>query len=265
MQQVRAALVPAPDKRGPVRWDDFSRPLPDEKDMDPGPDPRARFANLEGPLTDARQMTGLQKDFSDWAYRTSKVIVRSNQALGLYATPEISQAEFMKACAEAARQERDKEIAKVTAVLDRQIASLKDKITREERELHQDEVELSERKREELVSGAETVFSILGGKRSRRISSEISKHRQTQQSKADVDESVNALDEYRKQLEDLEQTRQQALSSAGSSWGEVVNDITEIPVLAKKSDVYVDLFGAAWLPFYQIRSGETLLELPAFE
>jgi hypothetical protein len=265
MQQVKSALVTTLDKRGLVRWDDFSCAVPDEKNMDPAPDPQARFAALDGPISDARQMTALQKDFADWAYRSSKITIRSNQAFGLFATPDVSQAEFMKACADAAREARDADLAKATATLDRQIATVKEKIAKEERELQQDQTELGERKREELVSGAETVFSLLGGRRSRRISSTMSKHRMTEQSKADVDESVAAIEEFKQQLVQLEQTRQQALDEAGTKWGELVNDITEIPVMPKKADVYVNLFGVAWLPYYQVEAAEQTVEIPAFQ
>ncbi len=264
-QMVKSALVSSLDKRGLIHWDDFAYIITDEKNMDPAPDPQARFTALEGLLSDARQMTALKKDFTDWAYRTSKITIRSNPAFGLYATPEVSQADFMKACAEAARAARDAEMAKNTSTFDRQITSVKDKIAREERELQQDQTELSERKREELVSGAETVFSLLGGRRSRRISSEMSKHRMTEQSKADVEESITAIEEYKRQLAQLDQSREQALSEAGSKWGEAVNDITEIPILAKRSDVYINLFGVAWFPFYQVNSGGQVIEIPAFQ
>ena len=264
MQQVRSALVTVLDKRGVVRWDDFVRVVPDEKEMDPLPDLQGRFAALDGPISDARQMMALQKDFADWAYRTSKVTIRANKALGVFATPDVSQAEFMGACAEAARQARDADLAKATATIDRQIVALKEKLAREERELQQDQTELDERKREELVSGAETVFSLLGGRRSRRISAAMSKHRMTTQSKADVNESVDVIAEYKRQLAQLEQARQQALGEAGSKWGDVVNDVTELPILPKKTDVYVNLFGVAWMPYYQVKAAEQVVEIPAF-
>jgi hypothetical protein len=265
VQQVRSALVTVLDKRGVVRWDDFVRAVPDEKEMDPVPDPQGRFAALEGPLSDARQMTALQKDFADWAYRTSKVTIRANRALGVFATPDVSQADFMGACAEAARQARDADLAKATTTIDRQIVALKEKLAREERELQQDQTELGERKREELVSGAETVFSLLGGRRSRSISAAMSKHRMTAQSKADVNESVDVIAEYTQQLAQLELARQQALGEAGSKWGDVVNDVTELPILPKKTDVYVNLFGVAWMPYYQVQSGGQMMELLAFQ
>lgn len=264
-EQVKSALVANPDKRGVIRWDDFVATVPDAAAMDPAPDPQARFASLEAPLSDAKVFAVLQRDFVDWVYRTSKITVRSNQALGLYATPDVSQAEFMKACADAAREAREAEMAKATTALDRQIAALNAKLNKEQRELQQDQTELQERQREELVSGAETVFSLLGGRRSRRISSAMSKHRMTQQSKGDVAESVDVIAEYKQQLTQLEQTRQQVLDEAGSKWGEMVNNITEIPVLPKKTDIYVNLFGVAWLPYYQVKSGGQMVEIPAFQ
>jgi polyhydroxyalkanoate synthesis regulator phasin len=265
MQHVKSALVTALEKRAVIRWDDFVRALPDENEMDPAPDPQARFATPDGPLSDARLLNTLRKDFSDWAYRTSKVTVRANNVLGVFATPEVSQADFMKACAEAARQARDTELAKTMSILDRQIAAIRDKLSREERELQQDQTELDERKREEMVAGAETVFSLLGGRRSRRISEALSKHRMTKQSKADVDESVDVIAELKQQLTQLEQARQLALEEAGAKWGNAVNNVIEIPILAKKTDVYVNLFGVAWMPYYHAKVGDQMIDLPAFE
>ena len=264
MQQVKSALVTALDKRGVIRWDDYERGTPDEKDMDPAPDPQARFATPDGPVSDARALAMLQKDFSDWVYRKSKVTVRTNSALGVFATPEVSQSDFMKACADAAREARDAELSKVTATLDRQVAATKEKLNREEQLIQQHQTELDERKREELVSGAETVFSILGGKRSRRISATMSKHRMTEQTKGDLDAAESAAEQYKQQLALLQQSRQQALDEAGDKWGNAVNTVTEIPVLPKKLDVYVSMFGVAWMPFYLVKSADQTVEIPAF-
>jgi hypothetical protein len=265
VRQTRSVLVTTPDKRAVIRWDDYVRSIPEEQAMDPAPDPQSSFVSLDTPLGDARQLNALEKDFSDWVYRTSRIMVRANTVLGVYATPEVSQADFMRACAEAARQARDAELQKATTTIDRQIAALKEKMKREERELQQDQTELGERKREEFVSGAETVFSLLGGKRSRRISEAMSKHRMTEQSKADVEESLDAIAEFKQQFAQLEETRLRILEEGQSRWGEAVNDIREIPILPKKTDIYVPLFGVAWIPYYQVGSGGRKYEIPAFQ
>jgi hypothetical protein len=264
-ETVKSALVANPEKRGVVRWDDFATAVPDAREMDPAPNPQARFAALDVPFSDARMMASLQKDFADWVYRTSKISVRANNALGLYATPDVSQAEFMKACAEAAREARDAAVTKATASIDRQIKTLKDKMAREERELKMDESELSQRKGEELATHAENILGVFGRSRStRRLSSSLTKRRLTEQAKEDVQESIDVLGQYDKELQQLEEARQQALEEAGGQWGEVVNQITEVPVLPKKTDIYVDLFGVAWMPYYQVDSGGQILEIQAF-
>lgn len=269
MEVVRSVLVAKPDRRGVIRWEDFLCDLPAPDAFDPTPVPQASFATLESPLSEARALTALQRDFVDWVYRTVRVEVRANEALKVYATPEVSQADFMKACAEAARQARDAELAKTAAALDRQIKALQDKIAREERELHMDEIELQERKREEIATHAENVLGVLGvlGRRSgRRISTSLTKRRLTEQAKAKVDESLEALRVYREQLARLQEERQRIAEEVNARWGDVVNDVTQISIAPKKSDIFLTLFGIAWVPYYLIPTGEkTMVEVPAFE
>jgi len=265
MEQVRSVLVTDLNRRGALRWENFVAPLPESTAMDPAPVPQALFAPLEAPLSDAKSLAALQRDFTDWVYRTSKVTIRASEALGVYATPDVSQAEFIKACAEAARQERDAAVAKAAAPFDRQIKILKDKIAREERELKMDEAELSQRKSEELATHAENLLGLFGGSRSsRRLSSSLTKRRLTEQAKEDVQESIEALEQYGQELRQLEEARQQAIEQASAQWGEVVNQVIEIPIPAKKSDVYLDLFGIAWMPYYQVEAEGETFTLPGF-
>ncbi len=264
-ETAKSALVTAPDKRGVVRWDDFVAHVPEVSKMDPSPALGSRFTALDAPLSDARLMANLQRDFTDWVRHSSKLTVRANEALGLYATPDVSQAEFMKACAEAARQQRDAETAKVTATIDRQIKTLQDKIAREQRELKMDEAELSARKVEELGTHAENLLGVFGGRRSsRRLSTSLTKRRLTEQAKEDVQESLDVIQQCQQQLAGLEKARQQAIEAVNSRWGDAVNDITEITLTPKKADFYVSIFGVAWMPYYLVQSGAETIELPAF-
>jgi len=108
--------------------------------MDPAPDPQARFAAPDGPVADAHLLSALQKDFADWVYRKSKVTVRANTVLGVFATPEVSQADFYESpAADGARDARDADLAKTTGTLDRQIAALQEKLARAERDLQQNQ------------------------------------------------------------------------------------------------------------------------------
>jgi hypothetical protein len=262
---TRAALVSSPERRGSLRWEEYVYAGGSLDRMDTTPAPSARFDVLAATMTDAKLVTALQKDFVDWVYRSTSVKARANEALKVYGGPDVSAAEFMKACSDAASQGRDAEVEKQAAKIDKQIATLQDKLAREERELSQDQSELGQRKMEELGTGAENIIGLFTGSRStRRLSSSLTKRRLTEQAKADVDESVQAIDQYKRQLNELQAERARIADDVNSRWGNVVNQITEINLSPKKTDVYVNLFGVAWTPYYLVEVGGTTLELPAF-
>ena len=261
---VRSALVEKPDRSGVVRWDDFPYNGPSLDKLDISPTPGAHFGMIDMPLNDAKRMSAMQKDFTDWVYRNSSVKARVNQALKVSAGPDVSPADFMKACADAARDARDAELEKATGALDRKIKALEDKMAREERELQQDQVELNQRKTEGAANLLELGAGFVGLTRKKSITSQFTKQRLTEQAKANVEESVQAIAQYKKDLAALQQERDQTAAEINGRWGQVVNDISEVTVTPKKTDIYVNLFGVAWVPFYVVEADGRTLELPAF-
>jgi hypothetical protein len=262
---TRTVLVESPEKRGSVRWEEhpFNSEILNRIETEPAPS--TRFSMIDAPLNDVKLMTALQKDFTDWVYRTSAVKARANQTLKVFAGPDVSAAEFMKACADAARDARDAEIEKKTAQLDRQLKSLEDKLAREERELTKDEDELSNRKMEEAGTHIENITGLFGGRRkASRLSSSLTKRRMTQQARADVEESKEAIKELNRQIEELQQRREEVTAEINDRWGRVVNEVTEVTITPKKTDVLVNVFGVAWLPHYVVKAGAETFELPAF-
>jgi predicted transcriptional regulator len=261
----RTVLVRSPEKRGSVRWEEHPLQTQVLDSIETAPAPSTRFSSIDAPLNDVKLMTALQKDFTDWVFRNSSVKARVNQALKVFAGPDVSPAEFMKACADAARDARDAEIEKKTAQLDRQMKSIEDKLSREERELVKDEDELSNRKMEEAGTHIENITGLFGGRRkASRLSSSLTKRRMTQQARSDVEESKETIKDLNQQMVELQARRDEVIAEINDRWGRVVNEITEVTIAPKKTDVLVDVFGVAWLPHYVIKSGAETFELPAF-
>jgi flagellar biosynthesis chaperone FliJ len=252
---TRAAFVPSPEKRGSVRWDEHIFNGHGLENAETSPAPSARFGSIDAPLNDAKLMTALQKDFADWIFRNSAVQARANEALKVYAGPDVSRAEFMKACSDAASEKRDAEIEKATARIDRQIKSLEDRLAREERELAEDQVEHEHRKWEERGNLAELGAGLLGIGRKKSLSTQLSKRRLTEKAKAEVEESIDAIAEFKTQIADLEKQREQIVTELNDKWGRVVNEISEVTVSPRKTDVFVNLFGVGWMPYYIVNTG----------
>lgn len=260
---TRSALIENPERRASQRWDDFVSGGSFDR-AESNPVPGARFETLAAVLTDAKLVSALQKDFTDWVYRTTTVKARANDALKVYGGPDVSQADFMKACSEAASQARDAEIEKLAGKVDKQIAALEDKQAREERELSQDQAELQNRKIEAGANLLELGAGLFGIGRKKSVTTQFTKQRLSANAKADVEESLDVIAEIKKQLAALQAERSRIADDVNARWGDVVNRTTEITINPKKTDIYVNVFGVAWTPWYIVEAGGQQFELPAF-
>jgi hypothetical protein len=209
-------------------------------------------------------MNSLQKDFLDWVYRSTEVKIRGNEALKLFGGPEKSEGEFRTQCANTAHQACEAELNKVSATYDTKLRTLKEKLDREQRELKQDQAELSSRKMEEIGTGLETVAGLFGFGRKHSISSSITKRRMASQAKGDVEESVDVIKAVQGQMAEIETEQAAALQAVNDKWGEIANQVIEIPVSAQKDDIALDFFGVAWMPYHLVKIGEQLIELRGF-
>jgi hypothetical protein len=118
---------------------------------------------------------------------------------------------------------------------------------------------------EEAGTHLENLTGLFGGRRkASRLSSSLSKRRLTEQAKSEVEESLDAIEDFKRQLADLQKRREETLAELNEKWGQVVSSTTEVTVAPKKSDVFVTLFGVAWLPYYIVKTGANTMELPAF-
>ena len=263
---TKAALVDSLDRRGIVRWDEFaySGPSLDKVENSPAAAAGARFGTIDAPLNDSKLMTALQKDFTDWIFRNSEVTARANIKLKVFGGPDISQAEFMKACSEAARDARDSEIEKKTSAIEKKIKSLEDKLGREERELREDQSDLQNRNMESGANLLELGAGVLGFGRKKSVSTQFTKHRLAQNAKAEVEESEEAIAQFKKDLSALMRERDEMTTEINNRWGSLVNEISEVSIKPKKTDIYVNIFGVAWKPFYIVQAGDETIELPAF-
>ncbi|MGQ9597165.1 MAG: helicase HerA domain-containing protein [Thermoproteota archaeon] len=261
--QTRTVLVANPDRRGMISWDNFNFNTIEQQILDQSPVPQARFTSIDTPLSDAKTMKNLEKDFLEWVYRSSHLSLLINQTLKICSSPQLSAEEFNRSCSEAAYRAGEAEVAKIAANFDSKIAFLREKLRKEELELEMDKAEYENLKKEELVRGAETILGILS-KRRRSISPTMTKYRQAQKAKADIDESIKSIEAIKNQIAELERSKVQAISEVKDRWNKIVSEVTEIKINPSKKDVHLDLFGVAWFPYYVVQFGEETLELPAF-
>lgn len=264
-ESARAVLVQTPERRGFIRWEENPAQPLELNQLEKARLPDARFAPLETPLSDAKLMVGMQKDFLDWVFRNAALPIKINDVLQVAWFPPMSESEFRTRCSDLARQKRDEEIKKVAQTFDKKIEALRVKLFREEQELKSDKEKLNLRRMEEVGTHAENIFGLLGGRRSsRRVSSSLTKRRLTSQAKAEVEESEKTIALLKEQIAEVEKAKAATVGEINQRWAEIATQFREENILPLKKDVYLEFFGILWQPHYLIQDGENVIETPAY-
>jgi hypothetical protein len=260
-----AVMAEDVDPKGFIRWDDWTISPLDPASLDSSPSPNTQFAPLEAPLNDAKSLKALEKDFKDYIFHGAGMRIPSNPTLKIFATPGTSEAEFQGHCREAAGEAADIEVGKLEKKYRTKIKRIEDRLTKEQRELAEDQAELGSRKMEEVATLAENIFGLFSGSRStRRISTSMTKRRMTSKAKSDVEESQEVIEDFTQELDDLRAELTQEIDEIHERWGQVASEVEETVIAPFKKNIRVDLFGVAWTPYWRVKVGNKDLELPGY-
>jgi hypothetical protein len=216
-------------------------------------------------LTDPKKLAAWQKDLVTYLYRTADFTLRQNPTLKLYSRPGQSYEEFRAACQQAAGLRRDEAIAKLRERYDKKLDALDDKLAAEEREHDTNQEQLRAREDESRWTTAENILGIVLGHSPRRMfSASASKERLAQKAKADVDASVQTIVELEAKIAALKAEAQTAFKIIIDKSTAAAQDIHDVRLTPKRSDILIELFGLGWLPHWQIEADGKPVEIAAF-
>jgi hypothetical protein len=247
-------LVHANDLGTVIRWDlaDDVAITPDELDARPDTE-NAIFGEVPRELSTARKLKSLQKDFSDYLYHELRLPLLYHRALKFYSKPDESERDFKVRLAQVAREKRDAEVDKLRKSYATKLNRLKKRLQKEEDELTDDKIEYEARKKEEMVSGAETLLGVLGifGRR-KSISTAMSKRRMTARAKADIEESEREIERLEDEIAEMEADFKQEADDIAARWDDMLDDIETYQVKPRRADVSIDMVAVVWLPYWEI-------------
>ncbi len=248
---------------GLVKWENVEINAIESQKLESNPLPKSMFHPVPAWLGDSQKTTSLQKDFLDWLYRSGSLKLKSNATLKVVATPEMTQADFHTRCTEAARDLMQADLEKVESAYATKISSLQRKIDAQELDLKAAEKAVSHRNLESLTTGGATLLGMLSG-RKRSLSSTMSKVRMASAAKDKREAEEQDLAALNDQMKELLQLKEEALKDVNEKWADVTSKVTEVTINPTKSDLYLEIFGVGWLPYYQTENAGKTLEIPAF-
>jgi len=263
-EAVYTVCIDEMKRKGLVRWEDFTaRPL-DLDQLSQEPLPKAMFDPLENlPIDDAAYIGNLKIDFEDWIYRTQAMTLRVNKSLAVVAGPEASEDDFREMCTEAMEEKQEAEIEAIKEKYEAKLDQLEDKLRDEMEDLEEDKQELSHRRMEEVGKGVENVLGLVLG-RSRSLSTSLTKRRMTAKAKTDVESSEQDVQDIEEDIKEMEEELKEELEEVSERMKKVIEQVAEEPVSAYKKNIFVEVFGLVWLPYYAFERADGWVTVPAF-
>lgn len=247
-------LMGAPDDFGRMNWDTA---LPahgwEDKLIDAPDHPdtvSVAYADLPETANSAKEYTAMQKEFSDWLYRSQRKSYLIHDDLDLYQQSSETKEQFRMRIQQMAREERDEELDKIQDKYEKKLDSLREKIRNEEQDLEEAKSDLKGRRTDEMVGVAETIFSVFGRRRRKSFSSVSTKRRMVQKAKQNVEDSEEDLDQLIIDHKQLEQEMTDELNDIRAKWEHKISDTEQKEIKPRRSDVIVDKVVLTWLPYW---------------
>ncbi len=255
--------LPGIEGRGLVRWIEYQHDPIDMLATESRPLPNATFGDLRYPFDDEKNIASLSKDFQEWIYRDNSLTLYTNDKLKLTSKPGESREEFEARCTQASQGGQSDAVKKIEEKYEKLRKSIEAKKMKEEIELEKDKKILNQRRMEEAGTGLSTVISLFSG-RKKSVNSSLTKRRLTSTAKSNLEESELMIEEYNKQLAELDAKMKEELDAYQESAQETVGTIREVTINPLKKDIVEEFFGLGWLPYYAFKDGARWVLIPGY-
>jgi hypothetical protein len=252
-EQERFALLAPAGGIGRAVWERAKPVELSVQELADRPEPQSHFVKLPDTMDESTEFTTLRKSLEDFLYYNWHVSVFHSPALDIYSGPDEGLRDFKMRLQQAARERRDEEVDKITERYESKLDKLWDRLQRAEAKLERKEADADARKREAMVSIGESVLSMFGGRRSSRsVSTYLSKRRMASMKEMEVEELGESVEMLEEDIAQLEEELELEVQEIQARWEKALEELEEVPIRPRRTDVQVELFALAWTPYWGI-------------
>jgi hypothetical protein len=162
-----------------------------------------------------------------------------------------------------AREARDAELDATAMKYDKKLQALEDRAQQKAARLGLIRDDSDARKREELLSGGESLYRMMQGSFYNTFSRAGRLRRMTAFSERHVGVLQQELLDLADKLEAAEADMKDALTKVKEKWDRSTRQTQEIPVTPYKKDMSMILFGVGWVPYWDMLINGQPVILPA--
>jgi hypothetical protein len=222
----------------------------DARDFRDAPIGDVVYALVDAPLDKASFFKDAEKAIEDRLFREKTLKVLKNTELKLYSRPGESKEDFEIRCLAAAEDLADAEAKKLRGRFETKLATARKRVADAERRVRELDVDVGQRRQQEIVAGAGDVLSMfLGGRaRVRSLSGASSRRSQTRRTQERLQSASEKMEEYQDAIADLEKELSEEIEQIWERWKTVAANNEDFEVVLERNDVTLDEVILFWAP-----------------
>ncbi len=257
IEDERSVLHAVEFEDGPVEidWDDSDRlELSVDDLLDEGAE-GASYADCPAAANVAKNYSAWGKDYKRWLRQNENVILYKSKRFRLTSSAGETEGEFRVRLQDAASELRDRAIAKIRKRYASKVTTLENRLLRAEQAIAREKQQSTKKKLDTAISfGTAILGAVLGRKKlssstATKIGSAIKTAGGAGKEAADVGRAIQTAEKVKQEIAALNKALEKEVAELDTSFDAQTEELDEIVVRAKSTDIHVSLTGLVWLPY----------------
>jgi len=250
-------------EEGPValNWDQAEAIGSGSIELQTSPLPGADFAALPSLAEKAESYAKWKQDLLQW--------IRQNQSLTLYCSARFkltssaaeSRSDFLSRLTQAAREQRDLAVQKLRRKFSSKYDTLQRRLMSAEQALQREEEQAKSKKMETMVSFGTAILGAFLGRKAvsatsaTRFGTAVKSAGRMRKESMDVARAQETAVAVKQQIAELDERLQTEIDSLEGTFDPAAEQLEEIMLKPKSTDIALEVFGLTWLPYRKSADG----------
>ncbi|MBT8389753.1 MAG: hypothetical protein KJP13_08900, partial [Altererythrobacter sp.] len=245
----------------PVEWDNAETLEMDFDQLDAGPEDEAEYSELPS-------AAGKVKNYAKWE-KLLKRWLRANKTLTLYKsesfkiTSELgeSEGEFRARLQQFAAEKRDEKVAALRKRYASKTRTLENRLLRAQQRIEREQEQSKQRKLDTAISfGTAILGAVLGRKKlsttsASRVGTAVKSAGRMRKEAQDIEQAKETEAAVQEEMQTLEKQLQREIELLDTNFDAQNEELKEIVVKPRTTDVHIHFVGLGWAPHYQDKKG----------
>jgi hypothetical protein len=239
----------------PIDWDNAERMAIVAADLRSDGDPDAGFADCPDPAAKEKNYSNWEKQLKRWVRQNEFIPLYRSSKQKLTSTAGESEGEFRARLQQVASEKRDLAVGKLRKRYAGKATTLENRLIRANQAIEREQQQSSQKKMDTAISvGTAILGALLGRKRlssttAGRMGTAMRKAGSSRKEAGDVKRAKQTAVKVRADIKALNDRLATEIASLETAYDAQAEELTEIRVRPKATDIHVSLIGLVWMPY----------------